>query len=365
MLVVGLACEDHKIYVKKYPNEDDKVRTIHPSELTGGGNAFNSCMVLGYLGSNNVYIMSPMPSKKRSQFLLNKLNENRINTELVIHDEKSDDMTCSFIIISENNGSRTIINQSLYKSLRKQDFMDKMNITQNMVDNSSSVIGILTDLLNIFGAGESNGVNESKLNQFELIHFEGRSIQFLLDILPVIIRNKSDIFITIEIEKERHLLSDNFQSKNMKNNEYVINRLIPFGDILFFSRELAIRRGYTTPHNFIKYIINEYYDKKVNKSKPFIIVLAWGSNGAYLTKCVYTDSNEYIIHHIKGYKQTRVIDTCGAGDTFIAAFLHAFNTSHLNVTINNLISCVDFACKVAGFKVSNKGFKCIENKKFN
>lgn len=100
-------------------------------------------------------------------------------------------------------------------------------------------------------------------------------------------------------------------------------------------------------------MLASFHDEVGNITKfPFSgeIVCSWGETGA---ACCTNVPNDVAIL-IPAVKPEKVIDTLGAGDTFLAALIHA---KHFRLS---LIECVKFACKVSSRKISSRGYESVE-----
>ena len=81
------------------------------------------------------------------------------------------------------------------------------------------------------------------------------------------------------------------------------------------------------------------------------IVCAWGSCGAASgTSGVIGD-----VIITPAFAPDCVVDTLGAGDTFIGGLIHA------QIHRASLLSAVNFACRVAGHKVGSYGYDCLRD----
>ena len=322
--------------------------------------------------------MASLSNKLRSTFVVSDLNKYNINTNLCIYSNKHE-MTVSYIIVSNATKSRTIINNPCLKPLTFEDFMQTINkdTTQNneanedqKEDNNDHLLNTIDNTLNFLNRYSLINDNNNKciLDSISIIHIDARWIRSMIQILSFIKKHYPSIFISIEIEKERLYDNDDGRLISKQTECYPVNDLIPFADLLFFSRQLIINRGYNkdNPKQFISDIIKEYGS---NRSHPLTIIVGWGEIGAFGIKydCSLNlyDDNHHIdvidnIQFIKSYPpKNGVIDTIGAGDTFIG--------SYLNYAINNDIwkydikKGLDYACQVAGYKVGKQGFDCIKD----
>lgn len=89
------------------------------------------------------------------------------------------------------------------------------------------------------------------------------------------------------------------------------------------------------------------------------MICAWGIEGA-----VAIDHASDSFCAAPAYQPEKVVDTLGAGDTFVAATIFALNNE------KSLADAIDFGCRVAGAKVGGFGFDhlneifVVNNKKF-
>lgn len=76
-----------------------------------------------------------------------------------------------------------------------------------------------------------------------------------------------------------------------------------------------------------------------------MLICPWGCEGA-----VCLDSATGSFNAIPAYPPGRVLDSLGAGDTFMAAAIYFLNNG------KSLTDAVDFGCRVAGAKVGTYGY---------
>lgn len=74
-----------------------------------------------------------------------------------------------------------------------------------------------------------------------------------------------------------------------------------------------------------------------------IMFCTWGAQGA---TCLYKGD----VFHSSALAQAQVIDTVGAGDTFIAGVIYCMSRGH------TLLTSLKFSCEMASRKVSRSGF---------
>ena len=67
--------------------------------------------------------------------------------------------------------------------------------------------------------------------------------------------------------------------------------------------------------------------------------------------CIYKSASEE--GRISAYPDVKVVDTTGAGDSFVAGFIHALSKGC------NLQDCCKYACAVSSVVVEHMGTQCI------
>jgi len=145
-------------------------------------------------------------------------------------------------------------------------------------------------------------------------------------------KNHPDINISVEIEKYR---TD-------------IEQLFPNADILFFSREYIKCNQHASADHFLN-------SSNIAKLRDHsILVCTWGDQGAWLSS-----PGVPAIHHQTATKVSHLVDTIGAGDTFIAGFLHQW------LLDKDPLQAVKFASTLASQKCSQSGIENVVNNVVN
>ncbi|EIE84350.1 hypothetical protein RO3G_09060 [Rhizopus delemar RA 99-880] len=108
------------------------------------------------------------------------------------------------------------------------------------------------------------------------------------------------------------------------------------GDVVFFSKLYAEKRGYEEPTRFLR-------DFQAKCQPEAVLFCTWGANGA-------TSLHHQNIHSSPAPYVQRVVDTIGAGDTFIAGVIFYLCHGY------NVRAATEFACRIASKKVSQYGF---------
>jgi len=108
-----------------------------------------------------------------------------------------------------------------------------------------------------------------------------------------------------------------------------------------FSKELAGQLGWKTPRQTCEELAARIPGTGL---KP-VFICPWGSAGAGAV-----DANGSY-HEMASYKQEKVVDTLGAGDSFMAGFIYATLEGQRSV-----VDAVDFANQVASHKITGFGY---------
>ncbi|KAI7869228.1 Ribokinase-like protein [Spinellus fusiger] len=114
-------------------------------------------------------------------------------------------------------------------------------------------------------------------------------------------------------------------------------RNIDQGDVVFFSKLVAQHKGFTSAEDFLQFIHQQ--------CKPnAILFCSWGDQGAACRDATGT------LHIQTVPLPVTVVDTVGAGDTFIAAAIHGLSQGQ------SASSALTLACRTATWKVVQAGF---------
>lgn len=283
ILGIGNATLDIVNLVEEAPKEDTEVRALS-QRLTRGGNVTNTLVVLSRLGHGCSWsgVISDDPA---SRIILDDLACNSVDTTYAV--QSSSGMTpTSYICLSRSSGSRTIVHHRDLPEYGAESFM--------VID----------------------------LTPFQWVHFEGRNLPALKQMLLHIGAKHPQLRTSIEIEKPRP----------------GIEAIFPLTALLLFSRQYAEHRGFSDPATFLSFIRSE-------ANREAVTVCAWGVQGAWAQ-----DPSGNIIH-VPAYVPSQVIDTLGAGDVFNAGMIHGL------IKDRELEKTLTFACRLAGIKCGMEGFE--------
>ncbi|KAK3778747.1 hypothetical protein RRG08_013018 [Elysia crispata] len=300
-LFVGLVCVDVLNLVSKFPEEDAEYRCID-SYKQRGGNASNSSTVFSLLGGAAEFF-GILADDTELPFIQNNFEKFGVKFKnSVVKPNKICPRTV--VILSLESHSRTTLhtNKGL-PELTLDDFSKNISLSSS---------------------------------EYGWIHFEGRDnaheIARMITYVNEINKNNStSIFTSLEAEKLR--FAPHLDKLDMWK--------LP--DVLFVSKEFARGQGYTC----MEQAVTSYFRKVKNGA---VVICAWGEMGA----AAMSDQSGLVTS--PAFPPSEILDTCGAGDTFIAATLFALGRGKA------LQMAIKFGCKVAGSKCGVQGFN---NLKFN
>lgn len=158
------------------------------------------------------------------------------------------------------------------------------------------------------------------LQPFDWLHFEGRNMTVLQDMLRRSQEQFPAIPRSLEVEKPRD----------------GIEGLFGLADVLLFSRDYARQRGYRQPERLLQ---------AVHADHPAAVAYCTrGEDGA-----LAIDRQGRVFRH-PAVAPGRVIDTLGAGDTFNAAIING------SLAGLDTAAILEQACMLAGRKCTQDGF---------
>ncbi|KAL8327669.1 hypothetical protein RB597_003810 [Gaeumannomyces tritici] len=301
IVAVGVCYLDTILSVPYFPEEDSKLRATS-SQVRRGGNCGNTLEVLQQLlqggeasgggdissGSSSktgavhtqLHLLSPLPdaSSPAAAQILGSFESGGgggcsiVGSDLCLHRAGTTLPASSYIIRSEATGSRTIVSQVPLAEMTKDEF-------------AGAVAAIAT----------SNS-DETAQDQ-SWWHFEGRipettlwCIRHLRCVLP-------SATVSVEVEKP---------------GREGLPELAVEADVVFYSKSWAESRGYRGPEQCLR--------GEASSSHASRLFVTWGAEGA---SAFATHGRDYHCCAVKDVAagDYRVVDTIGAGDTFIAGVI--------------------------------------------
>lgn len=290
ILGVGIATLDIVNQVDVFPAEDSEVRAV-AQDIRRGGNVTNTLVVLSQLGHHCRWA-GTLADDAGGELIYAELSGYGINLSGVRRVRGGRTPT-SYITLNRANGSRTIVH---YRQLPEYPAADFLTLDISGVD---------------------------------WLHFEGRNIDETRRMLEALHSQPSRPRCSLEIEKPREH----------------IDSLLGLADVMFYSRHYAHSRGYDTQG-----VAPDFLYEMARLAPQAAHICTWGGDGAYaIGTAMTTDAEAGTIHYCPAFAPAVVVDTVGAGDTFIAAFIHA------SVAGQPLPAALQFASRLAGKKCGQSG----------
>ncbi len=277
ILTVGIATLDIINQVAAYPAEDCEIRALSQQKRRGG-NASNTAVVLSQL-CHQVDFVGVLIDEPDLAVVLADLATYQVGYQYC-QQLKTGKMPTSYITLSEATGSRSIVH---YRDCPELSFAH---------------------------------FSQLDLSGFDWLHFEGRNIDALSQMLQWVKLNYPALRCSLEVEKPRQ----------------GIESLFDLAEVLMFSRPYAQSRGFQRADDFLDSLNHQA-----------IMTCSWGHHGAWLKQ-------DGIVSHRPALPPPRVVDTLGAGDTFNAGLISAL------VNGQPVQDALEQACYLAGHKCGQTGF---------
>lgn len=280
ILVAGNAVWDIVNVIDHYPQEDDELRAL-TQWATCGGNAVNMLQLLA-AKQHRCDFVGVLANDSLGESIHQQLQRLHINTDYVTH--LSGSSPISTILLNNSTASRTIIHYRDLPELQASAFC------------------------------------HIPVARYDWLHFEGRNVIQLADMLTYARTQIIDQPISLECEKVRPGLES----------------LLPLIDIALFSRSYAVAQGFNDPETFLQ--------AKQQRFPECLMTCTWGAQGAWAIDLAGN------LMHAPAPTITPVIDTLGAGDVFNAGLIHAL------VTGEPFDLALQHAVSLASRKVAQQGF---------
>lgn len=297
---VGACYLDTILCVPRYPAEDEKLRAQSLSTRRGG-NCPNTLEVLqGLLQSvrapPTLDLIAVLPSRQSSA--TTKIESSlgpTVSLRACLFREEHDNPPSSYIIRSAATGSRTIVNSNDLPEMTCDEFCEAAR------------------LLNLEDAW---------------YHFEGRIPDVTLQCIRYLRRLNSDVRISVELEKP---------------GRDGLPELVPEADVVFYSKSWAMGNGYNNAEECLR------AQAKLARNAQ-LLCCTWGDLGSFAWDPVTESFYGAAAICPEG---STVIDTIGAGDTFIAGIIYGSVAERKAWPVETKLG---FANELAGFKVVQEGF---------
>ncbi|KAK3905305.1 Ketohexokinase [Staphylotrichum tortipilum] len=331
VILVGACYLDTILTVPHYPEEDSKLRAT-ALQLRRGGNCPNSLEVLAQLLTTppsptpplRLHLVSTLPdaSSPATRNILSSFDcgsssngdgsggdgksggIGAIDFSRCLYRAGHDAPASSYIIRSSGGrGSRTIVN---YNDLPEMTVGEFEGVVEGFVREGE-----------VGGEGKGEGC---------WWHFEGRIPETTLQCIRHLRWILPGSTISVEVEKP--------------GREGLVE-LAAEADVVFYSRSWAESRGHTSPEHCLR--------AEAASSKASLMLCTWGEQGA---GALSLPGGEYMHHAAtRSGESISVVDTIGAGDTFVAGMLYA-----LHADAWSWGEKLAFAVGLATRKVQREGF---------
>ena len=296
VLVFGLTTLDIVNICEIFPEEDEDVRVLN-QYWQKGGNAANTSEVLAQLGHEAHLFSAFAVDNAMSDFAKNYLKYCNVVTKHCVA-LKSSGFPTSCCIVSKSTGSRTI--------LHGRNDMPELTLEHfKMIDFTSG---------------------------YSWVHFEGRGFPHLKEMVHEAVRIRKDRGLNFKISIE-------FE-KPQRHDFLISSGIAKAADVLFISKDFAKRLGFSDAKDAILNAKN-----KLSLNHDLTVICPWGESGA---SAIDEFGNTF---HSDSFPPENVIDTLGAGDTFIAGIIFSMSTG------SSVGEALVFGCQLAGKKCGQYGFK--------
>ena len=292
ILGVGIATLDIINTVERFPEEDEEIRAIAQTR-TRGGNVTNTLVVLSQLG-HRVTWAGTLAQDENSHLIRDDLEYYSVDISPVQTIPLGQTPT-SYVTLNQQNGSRTIVH---YRDLDEYSF---------------------------------ESFKQINLTDFDWLHFEGRNVDQTRLMLDYARQKAPDIPRSVEIEKTRP----------------DIGELCGLAELLLYSRsyvqgETGAAESSVSPGNDSNPMA--FLENRIHQAPAADHVCTWGEDGAYGI------SRSGSKTHVPAVKPAQVIDTLGAGDTFMAGLIYG------KLAGMDFTDALKTACALAGQKCGQQGF---------
>jgi ketohexokinase len=280
ILTVGIATLDLIFGVDHYPAEDEEMRAQN-LRVARGGNASNTAVVLSQLG-HQVSFAGVLAAAPENEILLADFRRFGVDVSACV--TRPGKPPTSSILVAPS-GSRTIVH---YRDLPEFGFEDFARID---------------------------------LAPFDWIHFEGRNIPELAQMIAYTRAQRPNLAISLEAEKPREGL----------------DAALGLPDVLLCSRALAQHLCHSDAGSFLRAMRL--------KAPHAAIFVGWGIAGAFAL------DKENRIHESPAFPPPQVVDSVGAGDTFNAGVISG------QLRDCGTVETLRAASELAGRKCGKVGFE--------
>lgn len=192
----------------------------------------------------------------------------RVNIQHCIYRENHIEPASSYIIKSDNTGSRTIVNHNELPEMTLGEFQDAVE----------------------------TGIHQTGKRMW--FHFEGREVDTSVACMRWLRQQYSDVLLSVEVEKP---------------NREGLELMAAEADVVIFSKSWAETKGYKNGEEALR-------AQSATLTKVSLLFCTWGAEGATVLRAQdnYRSNGKATVP-----QNFKVVDSVGAGDTFTAGALYA------------------------------------------
>lgn len=384
LVAIGACAVDHILTVPHFPEEDSKLRATSFNKRIGG-NTPNTFNVLQQLVTEDcmeedlkqdgleslvpeLFLIVTLPAQDCAQtkYITSSFNNSlrvseasntlengssscprshspRVDLSHCIYREDFIEPVSAYIVSSQATSLRTIINHNALPEMTFDEFVD---VTPNLLDPSSAA-------------------DNTPISHF-WFHFEGRIPSTTLDCIRHL-RTQSAFNPASSQISDANVMKLKISVELEKPSREGLQDLAHEADVIFYSKAWARGEGYESAEECLRrqaeILANQNEGLKMAKT----LICTWGENGASAL-VLQSGSNEsqrsetYMIQ-APAYicPDKPIVDSIGAGDTFIAGVLFGFvcrtDTGEVVTRSWSLKQTLSFANGLAGRKILQDGFR--------
>ncbi|KAH8130299.1 Ribokinase-like protein [Trichoderma asperelloides] len=303
LILIGACYLDTILSVPHCPEEDEKLRASSLS-IRRGGNCPNSLEVLQQLvqpqqDAVRMYLISPLPSKlsPATQRIKASFGESSpVSLEHILYRETHTEAASSYIIRSEQTGSRTLVN---YNDLPEMTVSEFEAVVRRFSPDDET-----------------------------WWHFEGRIPHTTLECVRTLRDKLPNAQISVEVEKP---------------GRDGLRALAAEANVVFYSKSWAENSGHGSAESCLM---------SEKQRKASLAFCTWGAGGAAM--CQFPKQEVVHCPVESRAKSVTVVDSVGAGDTFIAGMLYSLVCRNKTWDVSHGLR---FAVHLATTKVQREGFQ--------